>query len=58
MEIFRALVSCDKFNPTTPVEFHFYAGEEAGLLGSQEIASHYNKTGIKVKAFMELDMTA
>ena len=57
MEIFRALVN-STFKPATPVEFHFYAGEEAGLLGSQEIANHYNKTHVKVKAFMELDMTA
>ena len=57
MEIFRALVS-SKVKPATPIEFHFYAGEEAGLLGSQAIAKYYKKTGIKVKAFMELDMTA
>jgi len=57
MEIFRALVN-STFKPATPVEFHFYSGEEAGLKGSQAIALHYNQTKTKVKAFMELDMTA
>lgn len=57
MEIFRALVTSG-FKPTTPVEIHFYSGEEAGLLGSQAIAASYNKAGTSVKAFMELDMTA
>ena len=57
MEIFRALVN-STFKPATPIEFHFYAGEEVGLVGSQAIALHYNQTKIKVKAFMELDMTA
>ena len=41
MEIFRALVT-STFKPTTPIEFHFYSGEEAGLIGSQAIALHYN----------------
>lgn len=57
IEIFRVLVSSG-FKPTTPVEIHFYAGEEAGLRGSQAIASSYSKAGTPVKAFMELDMTA
>ena len=32
MEIFRALIAAD-FKPSYPVEFHWYSGEEAGLLG-------------------------
>ncbi|KAJ7149758.1 hypothetical protein C8R43DRAFT_951736 [Mycena crocata] len=43
--------------PTTPVEFHWYSGEEAGLLGSQAIATSYKAAGVQVKAFMELDMS-
>jgi len=46
------------FEPTTPIEIHFYAGEEAGLLGSLAIASNYSEAGTAIKAFMELDMTA
>lgn len=56
IEVFRALVAAD-FKPTTPVEFHWYSGEEGGLLGSQAIATRYKNAGTQVKAFMELDMT-
>ncbi|KAI0672477.1 Zn-dependent exopeptidase [Trametes maxima] len=57
IEVFRALVAAD-FKPSTPVEFHWYSGEEAGLLGSQAIAKSYKSKGTSVKAFLELDMTA
>ncbi|KAF8875355.1 hypothetical protein CPB85DRAFT_548541, partial [Mucidula mucida] len=57
IEIFRALLAAG-FTPTTPVEFHWYAGEEGGLLGSQDIAASYADAGKEVKAMMELDMTA
>ncbi len=57
IEIFRALVAAD-FQPSTPVEFHWYSGEEAGLLGSQDIAKNYKSKGTSIKAFLELDMTA
>jgi len=57
MESFRALAA-SSFVPVTPIEFHFYAGEEGGLLGSQAIASNYNSGGKAVKAMMNLDMTA
>ncbi|KAJ7097226.1 hypothetical protein B0H15DRAFT_928578 [Mycena belliarum] len=57
IEVFRVLMASG-FAPATPVEFHWYSGEEAGLLGSQDIAASYNAAGVKVKAFMELDMTA
>ncbi|KAL0954970.1 hypothetical protein HGRIS_003900 [Hohenbuehelia grisea] len=57
MEAFRALVAAD-FKPTNPVEFHWYAGEEGGLLGSQAIAAEYKKTGVNVGSYMQLDMTA
>jgi len=56
IEIFRVLLA-GGFKPSTPVEFHWYSGEEAGLLGSQAIATQYKRNGINVKAFMELDMT-
>ncbi|KAJ6592192.1 hypothetical protein DFH09DRAFT_1415128 [Mycena vulgaris] len=57
IEIFRVLMA-NGFAPATPVEFHWYSGEEAGLLGSQDIAAAYDADGVIVKAFMELDMTA
>ena len=40
LEAFRALVQAG-FRPEVPVEFHWYAAEEGGLLGSQDIASEY-----------------
>ncbi|KAI0364502.1 Zn-dependent exopeptidase [Pilatotrama ljubarskyi] len=57
IEVFRALVAAN-FKPSTPVEFHWYSGEEAGLLGSQAIAKSYKSKGTSVKAFLELDMSA
>ncbi|KAF9563143.1 Zn-dependent exopeptidase [Agrocybe pediades] len=56
LEAFRALLASG-FRPSTPVEFHWYAAEEAGLLGSQAIAASYKSSGVNVKAFMELDMS-
>lgn len=56
IEAFRALIAAD-FKPSTPVEFHWYAAEEVGLLGSQDIADSYADDNIDVLAFMELDMS-
>ncbi|KAI4294264.1 Zn-dependent exopeptidase [Schizophyllum commune Tattone D] len=56
IEDFRALLEAG-FAPATPVEFHWYSGEEAGLLGSQDIATKYAEDGKEIKAFMELDMS-
>ncbi|KDQ06893.1 hypothetical protein BOTBODRAFT_149467 [Botryobasidium botryosum FD-172 SS1] len=57
IEVFRALVAA-KFKPTSPVEFHFYSGEEAGLLGSQAVSAQYKSAGTAVKAMLQIDMTA
>ncbi|KAK7445173.1 hypothetical protein VKT23_009604 [Stygiomarasmius scandens] len=57
IEVFRTLLA-GNFRPSTPVEFHWYSGEEGGLLGSQAIATSYKRNGINVKAYMNLDMTA
>lgn len=57
IEVFRALVASG-FKPTTPVEFHFNAGEEGGLLGSQGIATSYKNAAKSVKAYVQFDMTA
>ncbi|KAF9534663.1 aminopeptidase [Crepidotus variabilis] len=57
LEAFRVLLA-GGFKPSTPVEFHWYSGEEGGLLGSQAIAKSYNSKGAKVKAMLQFDMTA
>lgn len=56
IEAFRVLVESGvKFK--NPVEFHWYAAEEAGLLGSQVVAEDYARQGIAVKAMLQCDMT-
>ncbi|KAF2175239.1 Zn-dependent exopeptidase, partial [Zopfia rhizophila CBS 207.26] len=39
------------------IEFHWYAAEEAGLLGSQAIFNNYKSAGRVVKAMLNQDMT-
>jgi len=56
LELFRILMKAG-WVPSKTVEFHAYAAEEAGLLGSQDIANQYQKEGKKVYAMMQLDMT-
>jgi len=56
LEIFRVL-SGNNFKPLRTIEFHGYAAEEAGLLGSQDIASKYAAAGKKVVSMMQFDMT-
>ncbi|KAF2793437.1 Zn-dependent exopeptidase [Melanomma pulvis-pyrius CBS 109.77] len=60
LEAFRVLLS----DPTiasgqapNTIEFHWYAAEEAGLLGSQAIFNEYQKQGRIVKAMLAQDMT-
>jgi len=55
MEALRIIVDSG-FKLSTPLEFHWCSGEEVGLLGSNAIATSYRVAGVKVKAFMELDM--
>jgi len=57
LEAFRLLLASG-FQPLRPIEFHWYAGEEAGLLGSQAIAQSYQKAKRLVAGMMQLDMTA
>ncbi|KAH7101133.1 Zn-dependent exopeptidase [Auriculariales sp. MPI-PUGE-AT-0066] len=57
IELVQVLLTAG-WKPSVPVEFHWYSGEEAGLLGSDAIATAYKAKGALVKAFMELDMTA
>lgn len=58
LEAFRILSSSGYIPKEGPVEFHWYAAEEGGLLGSQAIAAYKKKEGAKIGAMMEFDMTA
>lgn len=58
LEAFRVLAnSSSDFLPSRTVEFHWYSGEEMGLLGSQAVASSYQKEGRRVVAMLQNDMT-
>jgi leucyl aminopeptidase len=39
------------------VEFHWYSGEESGLLGSMDVFWKYNRDGVDVRAMLQQDMT-
>jgi len=56
LEAFRVLT---QYGPPmkNPVEFQWYSGEEAGLLGSAAIFQEYEKKGKKVGAMLQQDMT-
>jgi len=56
LEIFRVLNERG-FRGERTIEFHGYAAEEVGLLGSQAIATNYRNTGKNVVAMLQLDMT-
>ncbi|KZV80607.1 Zn-dependent exopeptidase [Exidia glandulosa HHB12029] len=59
MQVLRSLLDADFVPPKgIAVEFHWYAAEEGGLLGSQDIAATYEEGGAKVKGMMQFDMTA
>ncbi|MEZ4743389.1 MAG: M20/M25/M40 family metallo-hydrolase [Bdellovibrionota bacterium] len=40
------------------IEFHAYAAEEVGLVGSRDIAEAYNTQNKKIAAMMQLDMVS
>lgn len=44
-------------NAPNTLEFHWYAGEELGLLGSADIFSRYNQQRRQIKAMLNQDMT-
>ncbi|KAF7330346.1 Peptide hydrolase [Mycena venus] len=54
LEAYRALLVAG-YIPTSPLEFHFYAGEEAGLLGSQAIVSRYETAGKVIRGMIQID---
>jgi leucyl aminopeptidase len=55
-EALRILVR-EGFVPIKPIEFHFYAAEEGGLLGSQAVVATYKKAGTPVLGVYHADMT-
>ncbi|KAJ6606385.1 hypothetical protein DFH09DRAFT_1120058, partial [Mycena vulgaris] len=57
LEAYRVLLLAG-YIPTSPLEFHFYAAEESGLLGSQVIAAAYEFAGKEIKGMIQFDMTA
>ncbi|KAJ6468473.1 peptidase [Mycena sanguinolenta] len=57
LEAYRGLLVAG-YVPLSPLEFHFYAGEEGGLRGSQAIASSYDAAGKTVRGMIQFDMTA
>ncbi|KAJ7460925.1 peptidase [Mycena galericulata] len=57
LEAYRVLLLAG-YIPTSPLEFHFYAAEECGLLGSQAIAAAYESSGKEIKGMLQFDMTA
>ncbi|TWU76152.1 hypothetical protein ED733_001274 [Metarhizium rileyi] len=58
LEAFHVLASSGFVPMNGPVEFHWYAAEEGGLLGSQAIARYKKESGARIGAMMEFDMTA
>jgi leucyl aminopeptidase len=56
LEVFRVLAQSG-YRPARTIEFMTYAGEERGLLGSQDIAEAYKNGGRQVAAVLQLDMT-
>ncbi|KAM0548073.1 hypothetical protein ACHAPJ_010131 [Fusarium lateritium] len=60
LEAFRVLLTDSKIasgQATNTIEFHWYAGEEAGLLGSGAVFQQYARDGRQVKAMLNQDMT-
>lgn len=56
LEVFRVLAEA-KFAPENTLEFHWYAGEEGGLLGSADVFRSYKSSGRSVLAMLNQDMT-
>ncbi|DAA72863.1 TPA_exp: putative leucine aminopeptidase [Trichophyton benhamiae CBS 112371] len=59
LEALRGVLGSKAFraaNNTNTLEFHWYAGEEGGLLGSQTVFSKYKSDGRQVKAMLNQDL--
>lgn len=56
LEALRVLADAG-YKPKNTLEFHFYAGEEGGLLGSADVYASYKSAMKNVLAFVNQDMT-
>ncbi|KAK1760259.1 hypothetical protein QBC47DRAFT_312598 [Echria macrotheca] len=50
------ILSSTKFSPKNTLEFHFYSGEEGGLLGSAAVFSSYKSSAKPILAVLNQDM--
>ncbi|KAH8730766.1 hypothetical protein GQ44DRAFT_606123 [Phaeosphaeriaceae sp. PMI808] len=60
LEAFRVLLTDSRVasgEAANTIEFHWYAAEEGGLLGSQAVFTNYKSSGKVVKAMLQQDMT-
>lgn len=60
LEAMRVLLSDPKIaagEGINTLEFHWYSGEEGGLLGSADIFDAYSENKTVVKAMLQQDMT-
>lgn len=55
LESLRVLAEAG-FAPTNTLEFHWYGGEEQGLLGSADIFADYASQGLPVISYLNQDM--
>lgn len=55
LEALRVLSNA-KFTPKNTIEFHFYAAEEGGLMGSNEVFAKYKADAKSVLAMVNQDM--
>jgi leucyl aminopeptidase len=56
LEVYRVILDTG-FKPDRTLKFMTYAGEEKGLLGSQDIANQFKRDGKSVVAVAQFDMT-
>ncbi|KAH7038156.1 leucyl aminopeptidase [Microdochium trichocladiopsis] len=56
LEALRVLAAAKYKGPNT-LEFHFYSGEEGGLLGSRDVMQSYKRAGTDIRAVLNQDMT-
>ncbi|KXX80851.1 Leucine aminopeptidase 1 [Madurella mycetomatis] len=56
LEALRVLANAGGFQPRDTLEFHFYGGEEGGMLGSLEVFASYKAAGRTVLALVNQDM--
>ncbi|KAI0321067.1 hypothetical protein OF83DRAFT_1162019 [Amylostereum chailletii] len=52
------ILKSNGYTGSKTIEFHAYAGEEGGLLGSQTVANKYKSDGASVIAMLQMDMVA